>query len=63
MHDPTKNLERLQDAGDKAKSVNFFIVGRHKNVSTGSIHGFGVVIKKEVAKGRRNRLPLRLWSR
>ena len=61
MHNITQSLERLPSRVAQGESANFFVVGQHKNVSTGSIHGFGVVI--EISdKGEANQFLLRLME-
>jgi hypothetical protein len=46
MHSITASLERLPTRIGEKQSVDFFIMGRHKNVDAGAVNGFGVIIRR-----------------
>jgi ribonuclease HI len=46
MHTITERLERLPKQIGPRHSVNFFIMGLHKPVKKGAVHGFGIIIER-----------------
>jgi hypothetical protein len=46
MHEITEGLERLPTQIAYDQHVDFFVMGRHKDVSRGSVSGLGVIIER-----------------